>query len=135
MELNKLESVGLLKAHYKGNRKIFEANKVHPFYREINSLIKKHIGVDKIVDEVIEKMGALQSVYLGGKLAMGIDSKVMDLIFVGDLDVKYLAELINKVEGMIDKKVRYIVCSPKEDEAILAELISDNALLIWGETD
>lgn len=134
LELNKLEDVGLLKAHHKGNRKFFEANTVHPFFKEINSLVRKYVGVDKIIDHVIEKIGDLKSVYITGKLAMGIDSKIMDLVFVGQLDQTYLAELIAKVEKTIGRKIRYMVCSETDDAETLDEMIKDNSFLIWGES-
>ncbi|MCB0738799.1 MAG: ArsR family transcriptional regulator [Bacteroidetes bacterium] len=133
LELNRLEDAGLLSAHFQGNRKLFKANPVHPIYNEVVSLVRKYVGLDRVVEEVISKIGELQCVYLTGKLAKGISSKVMDLLFVGDLDENYLVSLVKKAEKAIDKKIRYTICSPEEHKEIIKELVRDNALLVWGK--
>ena len=132
LELNKFEQAGLLKASTTGNRKVFEANTEHPFYSEINSLLRKYIGIDKIIDQVISKLGDLQSVYLTGDLARGSDSNIMDLIFVGDIDRSYLVDLIDKAERLIQRKIRYVIYSSAERDEVRQRMEDELALLIWG---
>lgn len=48
LELNKFEESGLLNSYFERNKKIFKANTQHPLYPEINSILKKYIGIDKI---------------------------------------------------------------------------------------
>ncbi len=131
LELNRLEKSGMLNSYMEGNKKMFQANAKHPLFGEIHSIMLKHIGLDKIVENIIERLGEVQDVYLAGKFAEGLDSSIIDLIFVGDVDKTYLLELVEKVENLINRKIRYLIYSKNEwSEAILATFVPD-PLLLW----
>ncbi len=115
VELNKFEDAGMLSAKMKGNKKIFRANTQHPLFREIHNIILKHVGIDQVIEKIIERLGAVEEVYLTGKFARGLDSRIIDLIFIGDIDKNYLIELVERVEGVIHRKIRYLVYSNKEN--------------------
>ena len=105
LELNRLLKAGLLVVINEGNRKIYKANTNHTLYNDINSLLFKHIGLDKIIEKVTTQLGELEAVYLVGELAKGKDSKMIDLWFVGtNLDRKYLLTLVEKSEKKITGK-------------------------------
>lgn len=114
VELNKFEQAGLLHSTSEGNKKIFTANTKHPMFGDIRSILLKYTGLDKIVEQVIGKLGNVESVYLVGELAKGLDSPIIDLIFVGDINKTYLLNLTEKVEKLIHKKVRYVTFTEKE---------------------
>jgi predicted nucleotidyltransferase len=109
VELNRFEEAGMLSSFNKGNRKYFQANTKHPLYNEMNSIIRKQFGIDKIIENIIESLGNVERVYVAGALAKGLDSKIIDLIFVGDINKEYLIKLIEKVENLIFRKIRYVV--------------------------
>ena len=46
LELNKFEEAGLLSTNMSGNKKLFKANTKHPLYFDLNSIIRKYIGID-----------------------------------------------------------------------------------------
>ncbi|MBT6836211.1 MAG: ArsR family transcriptional regulator, partial [Bacteroidetes bacterium] len=69
LELNRFEQAGLLASFLKSNRKYFKANTKHPLFRDIHSLLRKYVGIDEIIDSVIEKMGDVKEVYLTGDFA------------------------------------------------------------------
>ena len=134
LELNRFEKAGLLEASSRGHRKIYRANTNHPLYHDINSILLKYIGFDKIIENVIEKLGRLDAVYVSGAFARGIDKKIIDLIFVSDqLDREYLTRLVTKVETLIDRKVRYLVYGAEEFKDYEKTLKSDEVLLLWKE--
>ena len=116
LELNKLEKAGMLSSFLNGNKKMFRANTKHPLFREVHNIILKHIGIDKIIETVIERLGDVDKVYLIGDFSRGIDSQIIDLIFVGYGDKRYLINLIEKVEGLIKRKIRYLVYNTEESE-------------------
>ena len=66
VELVRFEKAGLLKSWNKGNKKLFSANTEHPLFPAINSLIMNHIGFDRIIDTVIEKLGQVKYVFVVG---------------------------------------------------------------------
>jgi predicted nucleotidyltransferase len=74
----------------------------------------KYTGLDKIVEQVIGKLGNVEAVYLVGELAKGLDNPIIDLIFIGDINKTYLLNLTEKAEKIIHKKIRFVIFS--EDE-------------------
>ena len=134
LELNKFEKAGLLNSRSQGNKKLFRANTKHPLFPDIHSLLLKHIGFDEIVNKVVNNLGELQKVYLIGKLAQGLNSDIIDLIFVGDdINKNYLLELINKTEKIIKRHIRYMLFSTKEIEAYLIKQSATEVLLLWEQ--
>ncbi len=132
VELNRLEAAGLLKAAPQGNKKVFRANTKHPLYDEINSIVLKYVGINHIIENIVKRLGDLDSVYLTGEFAKGLDSKIIDLVFIGNVDKIYLIQLVEKAEKIIHRKIRYIVYTPAEMNGEQAEL-EFNALLLWSK--
>lgn len=132
LELNRLFKAGLLITVDEGNKKIYTANTNHPLYPEIHNLVKKHIGLDRIIDKITSRLPNLDKVFLVGKLANGIDSKVIDLWFIGNqLDKKYLLELVEKLEQKLNRKIRYIILSNTELANFLKGKSTEELLLVW----
>lgn len=133
LELNKLEDAGLLTTNLQGNKKYFQANIRHPLYGDINSILLKFTGLDKIVDNVIGKLGTLESVFVVGNLAKGLNSEVIDLVFVGNIDKSYLFDLIQKVETLISKKIKYVSYFSSEFSAEEFDTHKNSYLLLWSK--
>ena len=133
LELNRLEKAGMLKKETSGNKKFFKANTKHPLFREVNNILKKYIGVDKIIEKVVNRLGDVEHVYLVGSLSKGIDHKIIDLIFFGNIDKEYLVRLIDRVEEHLSRKIRYITYSCEEQEEILKQ--HPDGLLLWSRKD
>ena len=131
LELNRFEKAGMLTSSVKGNKKYFQANTLHPLFEDTHNIILKYIGFDQIIDRVIENLGQVNRVYVIGALAKGLDDTVIDLVFVGNLNKTYLVELIDKVEKLIHRKIKYIVYSEEEIEEIHWEKSNEQALLLW----
>lgn len=132
VELNRFEKAGMLTSFVKGNKKYFIANTEHPLYKDTHNILLKYIGFDKIIDSVIERLGHVQKVYVTGAFAKGIDDKVIDLVFIGNINGTYLAELVTKVEKHISRRVRYIIFSEEEFNLQVWEEMKNSALLLWS---
>ena len=109
LELNRFEKAGMLRSFTAGNKKLFQANTEHPLYNEVHSIVMKYIGIDKVIENIIERLGDVQAVHLAGQFAQGIDSDIIDLILVGDINQEYLMHLIQKAESMVKRRIRYLV--------------------------
>lgn len=132
LELNKLEKAGMLSFFMKGNKKMFTANTKHPLFKEVHNIILKHIGLDQIIEKIIERMGDVEKVYLVGKFAKGLDSQIIDLVFIGNIEKNYLINLIDKVENLINRKIRYLVYTQSEMEGIDWNDVAE-PLLLWSK--
>jgi hypothetical protein len=134
IELNRLEKAGLLLSSSNGNKKMFQANTSHPLYDEIHSIILKHIGLDRVIDDVVKRLGDVRQVYLGGDFCRGLDSPIVDLILVGDCDRAYLLHLIEKAEKLIKRKIRYLIYDSTEANEFNVKHHTPEPLLLWTNT-
>lgn len=127
LELNRLEEAEMLHSELVGNKKYFFANQEHPLFNDVKSIVHKYIGLDKIIEEVVERLGDVKQVYLTGDWAKGKESEVIDLCIIGSkLNRHYLLELIEKTEGLIGKKIKYLIYDKEMTS-------TEGALLLWNE--
>ena len=131
-ELNRFLKAGLLKLELNGNRKVYRANTEHPLYNDINSIIRKTVGIDQIVDHITSKAGDLRKVCLTGNFAEGIDSDTIELIFAGkNLDTEYIDSLISKAEKHIKRKIVYLIMTQDQ----MKHFFSNKPILLVWEKD
>jgi hypothetical protein len=133
IELNRFEKAGLLHSLRAGNKKFYQANTDHPMFSDIHSIIMKETGIDRVIEKVIHRLGRLRYVYLTGDFARGKDSKVIDLVLVGDkIDREYLARKILQAEELSGRKISYIVLGQGEAGHYLGKLEPSELLLLWN---
>ncbi len=132
MELNKMEEAGMLKSFMNGNKKMYQANEQYPLFREIHSILLKTIGIDQVIEKVIKRLGKVQRVFLVGEFAKGLDSPIIDLLIIGEVDKQYLLELADKAEKMISRKIRYLVYGTEEFENLRKDGHYMDALMLWS---
>lgn len=133
IELNRLEKAGLLTTQTSGNKKLFQANTNHPLYREIHNILLKQIGIDKVIAQVVERLGKVEKVYLAGAFSKGTDSPIIDLILIGEIDRTYLTYLIQKAEEAVKRKIRYLIYSVDEFETLDKSHFDPSPLLLWSK--
>ena len=130
VELNRLEEAGLLVSGSDRNRRVYRANLRHPLFPDITSLIRKYVGIDQLIEQILSNLGDVEQVYLTGKLARGIDSKDIHMLIVGhDIDQDYLDKLILKAKKVVTRDIYYTITPAHNAPSILAE--SPDALLIF----
>ena len=112
--------------------KQYGANTKHPLFNSLRGIILQHVGLDKIVDSILNRLGNVDQVWLTGDLAEGKDSPFVDLVIVGDIEKAYLYQLIEKVEPQINKKIRVGVYNKEEfemglmkDAGVVMRLVGD----------
>lgn len=133
VELNRLEKAGMLESHLDGNKKMFQANIKHPLFKEVHNIVLKHIGLDRVIENVIERLGQVSKVFVVGDFAKGLDSQVIDLVFIGNIDQKYLIQLIDKVEELIKRRIRYLIYEDEEFEQMEKDDFPAAHLLLWSK--
>ncbi|MDE6878349.1 MAG: ArsR family transcriptional regulator [Odoribacter sp.] len=130
LELNHLEEAELLKSELEGNKKVYQANSEHPLFHDIRNLVLKHSGITQIIDQVVEKTGDIEKVWVKGDFAQGKDSDVVELVVLGKcINVDYFNSLVKKVEELIKRNIRYVIIS-SDSEAQINHTGAQN-LLIW----
>lgn len=133
LELNRFEKAGMLRSVLEGNKKIFQANTLHPLYNEIHNIVLKYVGLDRIVEHVVKRLGSVDRVFVTGDFAKGLDSEIVDLILIGNINKKYLVDLIDKAEVIIRRKIRYVIYQSEEYEKLEKSRRHPEPLLLWSK--
>jgi len=113
-ELDSLSSAGYLDKEQQGRSIYYRANRSHPFFPEISSIVRKYLGIDRIVDQVMAGVGRVDSVYILDDYALGRDSGLIDVLVVGDVDRSKIDRLRVPAEQKIRRKIRVMVMEPGE---------------------
>jgi hypothetical protein len=129
-ELNNLSRAGYLVSYDEGRTVRYRANTEHPLYNEVKNLVHKYLGIDKIIDNILSRIGELHGAYIVGDYALGVDSGTIELVLVGNVNEAYLKKLTDKAEGLLQRKIRTFVIS--HDEFVLDQKRFDKTLLVWG---
>ncbi len=135
VELNRFAEAGLLVCEEKGNTKEYKANDNHPLFSELNRLVIRYLGLSGIVENIVERLGHVELALVTGDYARGIDSGIVDLVLVGDIDWDYLVKLIEKTEKVTGRKIRVLVMTAGEFEEYEKTLDSLGMLVIWNQSD
>ncbi len=134
-ELNQLTKTKLLTSERNGRQVYYTANQEHPLYPELKSMVGKVLGVDKVVDSIIKRLGDVEKAYLIDDYAEGKDGGIVDLLLVGNIDEYHLNDLSRKTERYIQRKIRPMVLSRQEYEKFLPQFEKRPSILIWNAAD
>lgn len=107
-ELNNLSEAGYLEKEAQQNRVSYRANVKHPLFGSLQDIVHKYLGLDRIVETVLNRMGEVEQVVVTGDYAEGRDSGMVEVTIVGpSLNADYLEQLSPKMEGVIGRKVAF----------------------------
>ena len=111
-ELNHLYSAGYLKKIKSDNKVEYKANTDHPLFEVLRKVVLKHLGLEDIVEKVLERMGEVDQIILVGDYAKGNDNGHIEIFLIGkDLNMGYIAQLEEKIEYLIKRKVSFYLAS------------------------
>ncbi|NWJ51787.1 MAG: ArsR family transcriptional regulator [Bacteroidetes bacterium] len=132
IELNRFEHAGLLNSAMEGNRKVYTANTNHPLYPDIHNILRKHLGIDHIIEEVTKKLGRVEQVWLSGEFAKGNDSSSIELLLVGiAIDQEYLKKLNDKASSLISRTIKLNLFTPDTFADFKKKIKATDIFLLW----
>jgi predicted nucleotidyltransferase len=132
LELNQLTKTGLLKSERQGRQVYYMANAGHALFPELRSMVSKVMGIDQVIESIINRLGNIEAAYLVGDYAEGKDTGIIDIIMVGDIDRYHLNDLTTKTERYIKRKIRTLVLTKEEYVGFQDKLKSQSHLLVWS---
>lgn len=130
-ELNQLTRTKLLKSLRSGRQVYYMSNPDHPLFPELQSMVSKVMGIDQVIDDIVNQLGDLEKAYLIDDYAEGKDTGIIDLLLVGNINHNHLSDLSRRTEQFIKRKIRYLVLNRKEYNDLLPELKKRPQVLIW----
>ena len=111
-ELNHLQEAGYLQKLKVNNKVEYKANTNHPLFETLRKVVFKHLGLEDLVEKVLERMGNIDQIILIGDYAKGNDSGLIEVFLIGqDLNMEYISQLEDKIEDLIGRKVSFYLAS------------------------
>jgi|TARA_B100001564_G_scaffold360073_1_gene385496 hypothetical protein len=111
-ELNHLQGAGYLEKVKVDNKVEYRANVKHPLFEVMQKVVFKHLGLEDVVDKVLERMGGVDQIILIGDYAKGNDLGHIEVFLIGQgLNMEYIAQLEDKIEDLIGRKISFYLAS------------------------
>ena len=111
-ELNHLQKAGYLEKIKVDNKIEYKANIKHPLFGVLQKVVYKHLGLEDVVESVLERMGEVNKIILVGDYAKGIDCGIIEVFLIGrNLNLEYISNLEDKIENLIGRKVNFYLAS------------------------
>lgn len=130
-ELNQLKKTNLLKSEKNGRQVFYKANTSHALFPELKSMVSKVMGIDQVIDSIINRLGNLEKAVLIDDYAEGKDTGIIDILLVGNVDPYHLNDLTIKTEKYIMRKIRTLVLTQEEFDSLLPSLKKRPNVLLW----
>jgi hypothetical protein len=130
VELNKLSQAKILTSSFEGRNKIFKANIKHPLFEDIRNIVLKSTGIDKVLSNIIQKLGNIKLAFIRGDYAVGKDAGLIDLVVVGNnINRDELERVRKKTEGIINRKISVLILD-KAEYLRLRQNFHENEILV-----
>lgn len=132
VELNRLAEASLLVSKPNGRTISYQANKKHPLFPEVHRIVSKFLGLDQLALSIIERLGTMKLAFVTGDYARGLDTGIIDLVVVGDVDTLLLNSVSKKIERNIKRKIRPLILSESEYELLKGKGQFENPLILYS---
>lgn len=134
VELNKLEQAKLLLAKFEGRNKIYRANSTHPLFEDLRNIVLKSTGIDKVISDIIQKVGKITSAFIRGDYAIGKDSGLIDLVIVGnELNKNEIERVRKKTEILIERKISILLLTEDEYRNLKSNFDNEPCFILFEE--
>ena len=119
-ELNNLSEAGFIIRSEEGSKITYQANPTNPFFSILQQLVRKYVGIDALIEQIIDKAGSVEQVFLIGDYAKGIDSGHIEVVLIGEpLNHPYLDQLSAKVANLVQKKISIYTTYNEKEKGVL----------------
>jgi predicted nucleotidyltransferase len=142
-ELTKLTDLDLVRLRKDGNRVYYSANRSHPLYHEIHSIVLKTTGLVDVLAEALADL-RVETAFVFGSIAEGeatSDSDV-DILIIGSIGLMEVSRLLSGVSERLEREINPIVISREEyvgrlgtDDHFANNVIKGARLFIKGDPD
>ncbi len=142
-ETTKLVKNGLLNKRKDGNRTYFIANRTHPLFKDIHSLVIKTSGlVDVFKNSLLDKK--IQFAFIFGSIAKGTENSEsdIDLFVIGNISLRKISKLLRVSSEKIGREINTITMDEKEfierknnKEHFVTQVIESPKIMVIGNED
>ena len=142
-EVEKLLGMELLVARRDGNRVYYSANKSHPLFRDIRSMVLKTSGLVEVLREALSGEGA-DAAFVFGSVARGEEGAEgdVDLMIVADAGLSDVSRWLSGVPEKLGREVNPHVMSAEElrrrresGDQFVSRVLDAPKLFVVGDED
>ena len=109
-ELNNLSDAGYLIQWKEKNKIIYAANTEHTLFKVLQKIVRHHLGLEHLIESVLNQMGDVNKIVLIGDYALGRDTGTIEVILLGDkINTAYINKLQKKIKNTIERSVLFYV--------------------------
>jgi len=140
-ELLRLEEEGVFLSEKKGNLVYYRLNVTYPLFNELKSIVRKTIGVEGLIKDVVSKLKGIKAAFIYGSFAKEKErvKSDVDLFLMGDVDEGPLIRQLNNIEKTIKREVNYTIFSQEEykkkkknKDSFIIDLLSNPKIILTG---
>ena len=142
-ELRNLEELGLLSRAEDGNRVYYAANRAHPLYEDIRSIVRKTAGLADVLREALEGPGIAWA-FVFGSVARGEESAEsdIDLMVVGDIGLRQVVKRLQGTGERLGREVNphaftqaELLKRRKAKDPFITRVLAAPKLFVTGDED
>lgn len=134
IELNKLTEAQILNSAKEGRNVIYSANQKHPLFEDIRNIILKSTGIDKVISNILNKIGNIELAFIRGDYAIGKDSGLIELVVTGDsINTKEIERVRKKTETLINRKISILTLTGDEYKKLKSNFNSEPVIVLLKE--
>ena len=86
-------------------------------YEILRKVVLKHLGLEDIIEHVLNQIGEVNEIHVLGDYAKGLDTGLIEVLLIGNqLNTKYLNNLELKIEKLIERRVQFIISNRKSSD-------------------
>ncbi len=131
VELNRLVEAKILQSETVGRNKFYHANKTHPLFNEIRNIVLKSTGIEKVINNILKKLGDVKVAFIRGDYAIGHDSGLIELVIVGEkINKKELERVRKKTEKLIKRKISILLLEPAEYRKLKSKFSNEPSIIL-----
>jgi len=144
MELNNLETLGLVSSRRDGNRKYFHLNRSFFLYDELKSILYKTKGAVGLLRETLSGEKGIKAAFLFGSFASGTENAKsdIDLMVIGCISVDRVLKALRKPEKSLAREINATVYGPseiksrvKQKDSFVAQVLHGPKVMLVGTED
>jgi uncharacterized protein len=143
-ELRKLLGLGLVSCQRDGNRLYYQANREHPLYSDIRSMVQKTTGLADVLKKVMASDARIHIAFVFGSFARQEQQPTsdIDLMIIGSLGLRQLTSLLTGIAAQLGREINPHVMNADEfvrrraaGEHFVTQILSSPLIFIKGDAD
>lgn len=140
-ELKRLLNLQLVSSRRSGNRLYYRANRQHPLYPEIHSLVLKTSGLCDYLKECLNPRDDIAMAFVFGSIASGNEGAAsdIDLMVIGTIGLRALSGVLADFRSVIGREVNPHVFNKEEfirrkgeGEHFISNVLTSSRLFVKG---